>query len=68
MAWVAVDRDGSEWIYGGGRPYRGYETFFFVANIGSIGRASVELPKGTIEKLIGRKLKWEDEPVELKEE
>lgn len=66
MAWVAVDRDGSEWIYGGGRPYRGYETFFFVANIGSIGRASVELPKGTIKKLIGRKLKWEDEPVELK--
>lgn len=62
MAWLAVDRDGSEWIYGGGRPYRGYETFFFVANIG-IGRASVELPKGTIKKLIGRKLKWEDEPV-----
>lgn len=29
MAWIAVDRDGSEWIYGGGRPYRGYETFFF---------------------------------------
>lgn len=38
---------------------------FFVANIG-IGRASVELPKGTIKKLIGRELKWEDEPVELK--
>ena len=38
---------------------------FFVANIG-IGRASVELPKGTIEKLIGRKLKWEDDPVEFK--
>lgn len=69
MAWLAVDRDGSEWIYGGGRPYRGYETFFFVANIGSIGsigRASVELPKGTIEKLIGRELSWDDEPVELK--
>lgn len=42
-------------------------SFFFVANIG-IGRASVELPRGTIKKLIGRKLKWEDEPVELKEE
>lgn len=24
------------------------------------------LPKGSIEKLIGRKLTWEDEPVELK--
>lgn len=26
------------------------------------------LPKGSIEKLIGRKLTWSDEPVELKEE
>ena len=25
------------------------------------------LPKGSIEKLIGRKLTWEDEPVELEE-
>lgn len=25
------------------------------------------LPKGSIEKLIGKKLTWEDEPVELKE-
>lgn len=29
---------------------------------------SIELPKGTISKLIGRGLSWEDEPVELKEE
>lgn len=28
----------------------------------------VELPKGTIKKLIGRELSWDDEPVELKEE
>lgn len=66
MAWVAVNKDGSEWIYDGGRPYRGYDTFL-VASIG-IGRAAIELPKDTIKKLIGRKLKWEDEPVELKEE
>ncbi len=26
------------------------------------------LPKGSIKKLIGRELSWEDEPVELKEE
>jgi len=24
-----------------------------------------ELPKGTIEKLIGRKITWKDEPVEI---
>ena len=28
----------------------------------------ITLPKGSIEKLIGKKLTWEDEPVELKEE
>ena len=28
---------------------------------------TISLPKGSIEKLIGRKLTWEDEPVELKE-
>ena len=28
----------------------------------------VELPKGSIKKLIGRDLAWKDEPVELKEE
>ena len=27
---------------------------------------SIELPKGTISKLIGRELSWDDEPVELK--
>ena len=27
---------------------------------------SIPLPKGTIKKLIGRELTWEDEPVELK--
>lgn len=26
----------------------------------------IELPKGTIKKLIGRELTWKDEPVELK--
>lgn len=28
---------------------------------------AIEILKGTIEKLIGKKLTWEDEPVELKE-
>ena len=27
-----------------------------------------DLPKGSIEKLIGKKLTWDDSPVELKEE
>ena len=28
----------------------------------------LELPKGTIKKLIGKELSWKDEPVELKGE
>ena len=28
----------------------------------------IEMPKGSIKKLIGRELSWEDSPVELKEE
>ena len=28
--------------------------------------SDIELPKGTIKKLIGHELTWEDEPVELK--
>lgn len=28
----------------------------------------IKLPKGSIKKLIGKELTWEDEPVELKEE
>lgn len=43
-----------------------------MCNIGYYGFISdsdvVRFPKGTIRKLIGRELSWEDEPVELKEE
>ena len=65
MAWIAVDKDGteSEWKI---KPIRlGDEWFFSGQQEDSEGLK--ELPKGSIEKLIGRKLTWEDEPVELKE-
>lgn len=29
---------------------------------------SIELPKGSIKKLIGRELSWKNSPIELKEE
>lgn len=31
-----------------------------------IRTTEIEIPKGSIEKLIGRNLTWEDEPVEIK--
>lgn len=64
MAWVAVDYSG-EYI-SEKEPFRdmfniGYYSFHNDSNV-------VKLPKGTIKKLIGKGLSWEDEPVELKEE
>ena len=61
MAWVAVDKDGREFIYEC-KPIR--------HNNGAwqdhIWDEVIELPQGTIKKLIGRELTWNDEPVELK--
>lgn len=60
MAWVAVDHDGTEYIYHE-KPRR--EELFMQFH----GGIFVELPHGGIEKLIGRTLTWADEPVELRE-
>ena len=77
MAWVAVTEYGAEVMFNnkpnrkkaGGKGYdywqddvvywevRGYTT---CAN-----DYSIPLPKGTIEKIIGRQLTWEDDAVEL---
>ena len=65
MAWVAVNRNGDECIYEA-MPERFYcvwaQTFCEYEN-----RVYdyVELPKGSIKKLIGRELNWDDDPVEL---
>ena len=61
MAWVAVDEDGRESIYQF-CPKRGFNQFI------SLYSMYLVLPKGSIKKLIGRDLTWEDNPVELKEE
>ena len=59
MAWVAVDKIGGELI-SQTEPFR----------IGDywIGVSIFHLPKGSIKKLIGKDLFWNDEPVELKGE
>ena len=63
MAWVAVDENNDEMVFIA-KPYR-----HPVFNIWKNNKAEgIELPKGSIEKLIGKKLTWEDEPVELEEE
>lgn len=65
MAYVAVDKDGAEWIYSI-PPVK--DTVYWVIKweYKDIDDHSIELPKGSIKKLIGRELTWDDEPVELK--
>ena len=91
MAWLAVDKDGTEKIFSV-KPFRGNtqedESHVWGTYVGENywrwypqhdGRNDdtgyayykvhfIELPVGTISKLIGRELSWNNEPVELKEE
>lgn len=60
MAWLAVDEGGFEYIYDS-CPERGAHVFDPEGNLHLVG-----LPKGTIKKIIGRELTWQDEPVEIK--
>lgn len=78
MAWLAVNKYGVEGIFTF-KPhrvdpnksiYKLFEPEFWSdKDYGEYGNEDTEitLPKGTIRKLIGRELRWEDEPVELKE-
>ena len=62
MAFVCVDKDGQEVIFSK-RPIR-FRSVWTTEIGGALDY--VELPLGSIAKLIGRGLTWEDEPVELK--
>lgn len=79
MAWVAVDKDGKEWIFaykpyrkdGNRSLYKLYDpSYWSDEDVSEYGNedTGILLPKGSIKKLIGRDLTWQDEPVELKEE
>ena len=65
MAYVAIDQNGSEIVYEC-KPIRTEITHEW--ELEDYDHDYVRLPKGSIEKLIGHKLTWEDEPVELKEQ
>ena len=67
MAWLAVDRYEDEYIFEC-KPkkvgHRKCDDFDDLTHYTYDG-VSIELPKGTIEKIIGRKLTWKDAPVEI---
>lgn len=76
MAWVAVDAYNDEFIFQN-EPTRyndWWEDPIYESFDGQGGaleyhhHSDIQLPKGSIKKLIGRDLTWEDNPVELKEE
>lgn len=64
MAYAATDEEGNETIFNN-KPIR--SQYRQKIGIWKEEGSSVWLPKGSIKKLIGKKLTWEDEPVELKE-
>ena len=65
MAYLAVNKNGEEQICEQELFRWGSEIYWSPQN--EYDYPTIELPKGSIEKLIGKKLTWEDEPVELKE-
>ena len=73
MAYVAVTKFGVETMFRN-RPTKFRSFWVDYQEMGIISKVlkkdfdedcSIELPSGTIEKIIGRKLTWEDEPVEI---
>lgn len=67
MAWLAVSGNKAEFIYEL-KPLRGKCVFFPTCERNCPYPRFVKLPKGSIKKLIGRELSWNDEPIELKGE
>ena len=65
MAWVACDENGQEAIFSG-KPDRVEYSGEFMNIWFDYNGMFINLPSGSIEKLIGRKLTWEDEPVEVR--
>ena len=57
MAWVAVDKNGDEYIFEC-MPHRYEGEWYETCD-------NQELPKGSIKKLIGRDLTWKNHPIEL---
>lgn len=62
MPYLTVDNLGNEFIFEN-KPIKEMNTWgSYNTDYDSI----IYLPKGTIEKIIGRKPNWKDEPIELK--
>lgn len=69
MAWLAVDKDGAEFLYLAKPERVSHRNAFRIREldfeIWSSNKNMLPLVEGSIKNLIGRELKWEDEPVEI---
>lgn len=63
MAWLTVDKDGTENIF----QFRPKKTEKFYTPLYTYSMW-LTIPKGSIKKLIGHELTWEDEPVKIDDE
>ena len=63
MAWLCVDKHG-EFIFET-KPIRSKKHSCWALQSRHGMCSVIKLPKGTIEKIIGKYLTWEDEPVKL---
>lgn len=62
MAWLAVDKDGTECLFTK-KPQKNIKDQMWC--VIALNAACIELPEGSIKQLIGRDLTWDDKPVEL---
>lgn len=63
MAYLCVDKDGTNVVFPE-KPSRDRRCWAYYTTIeGELFDFRIDLPKGSIERLIGRQLRWEDEPV-----
>lgn len=72
MAWIAVNKSNCEKIFHNkpsrvdGLYWEDKETYWDIRGVTTDAcDYSIILPMGSIEKLIGRKLTWDDDPVEI---
>ena len=66
MAYLCVDKNGKEKIFNNMPSRDGFgtnDTFWAIFDYYGENDYGVDLPDGTIFRLIGRELTWEDEPV-----
>ena len=67
MVYLAVDKDGTEWVWSYCPLRNKYKGWWEAPYNDDYVYQAIELPKGSIEKLIGKTLTWADEPYKMEE-